>query len=281
MNIIGEIPRIHAPEPAHLRDEYMRTGQPVIITGAMEHWRAVDIWSIDYLIEHCGDNAVPVRTLSPQTGATTRTSTLRAYLQHLRHHSDASTSGSIGDVAFANVLHQVTDDVGSSRYRQSPIAELAVMIGRCTYAPLHFHGSTDAFSSQIVGHKRFVLFDPRQSAALYPNAWFDPRFYNFSRVTLAPGDEGQEATEDFPRIAELEGWECTLGPGEILYIPVHWWHAVYGSDEFNVLLVDFFPAPLRQWTFPQPGMRSLLHCALERAVQRVVPDRLIDWYLSR
>lgn len=55
------------------------------------------------------------------------------------------------------------------------------------------------------------------------------------------------------------------------------WHAVYGGDELNVLLVDFHAAPLERWTFPLPGVRSLVH----RTVERLVPQRLADWYLSR
>lgn len=30
----------------------------------------------------------------------------------------------------------------------------------------------------------------------------------------------------FPKFAELEGMEAVVGPGDVLYIPIYWWHHV-------------------------------------------------------
>ena len=32
------------------------------------------------------------------------------------------------------------------------------------------------------------------------------------------------------KIADVPAWECTLGPGEMLYIPRKWWHFVASSS---------------------------------------------------
>ena len=30
----------------------------------------------------------------------------------------------------------------------------------------------------------------------------------------------------FPRFREVHGYDTILGPGEVLYIPSHWWHYI-------------------------------------------------------
>jgi len=32
--------------------------------------------------------------------------------------------------------------------------------------------------------------------------------------------------ERFPKFSELEGLEGVVGPGDVLYIPLNWWHHV-------------------------------------------------------
>jgi hypothetical protein len=274
MKILGEIPRIHRPDLEEFTQRYLLTGRPVVITGGMEGWEALRKWTIRYLSEHCGDNEVPVRRLSPGGGTHVTRMRLRDYLEQLLGSAEASQHGSIGEVPLRQVLWQVEQDLGPSPYRHNPVGDLAVMIGRRTYAPLHFHGSTDAISSQVIGTKRFVLFDPEQPASLYPHAWYDPNSYNFSTLNL---DDGHPVdTSKFPDFERLVGLECTLHAGESLFIPVHWWHTVYGSDDFNILLVDFFDAPVSRWKFPFPGVRSLV----QRTVERATPRRLVDWYTS-
>lgn len=41
--------------------------------------------------------------------------------------------------------------------------------------------------------------------------------------------------ESFPAVGEAPFWDCVLGEGEVLYIPVGWWHYVRGlSASFSV-----------------------------------------------
>lgn len=32
--------------------------------------------------------------------------------------------------------------------------------------------------------------------------------------------------EKFPKFLEIEGVEAVLGPGDVMYIPIYWWHYV-------------------------------------------------------
>jgi hypothetical protein len=80
----------------------------------------------------------------------------------------------------------------------------------------HWHG----FLGQLVGRKRFVLFAPDETARLSAHSPFSP----LSASTRLPADCLQAPASDFPRFDRARGWDVTLEPGDLLYVPPYWWH---------------------------------------------------------
>jgi len=60
--------------------------------------------------------------------------------------------------------------------------------------------------------------------------------------------------ERFSRFAEAKPLDFRLEPGEILFIPVHWWHLT-NVEGYQVSVTQIWRASVRQWTFPQPGLQ--------------------------
>lgn len=103
--------------------------------------------------------------------------------------------------------------------------------------------------------KRFVLFEPTQARALYPYPVHHPLDQR-SRIHLdalpaavaatlgdgARGGKGSEAcARSFPRLGEARGFEVVLEPGDVLWIPHHWWHYVettHGDESVDGLVVS-------------------------------------------
>jgi ribosomal protein L16 Arg81 hydroxylase len=83
---------------------------------------------------------------------------------------------------------------------------------------------THAYLAQIAGRKRCVLFSPEDSAALYR------------------GDVNVDAPdfEKFPLFRNATAYECTLEPGELLFIPYRWWHHVVGLEKSITVNYNFF-----------------------------------------
>jgi lysine-specific demethylase 8 len=75
------------------------------------------------------------------------------------------------------------------------------------------------FNAQIIGGKRFLLFAPEQHDKLYPN------FFH-AAMWASPVDPDAPDLAQYPRFADVRGYECELQEGEILFIPRFWWHCV-------------------------------------------------------
>lgn len=84
--------------------------------------------------------------------------------------------------------------------------------------PLHFDDK-DNFFIQIFGEKRILLFSPTQTEFLYQA--HGEEHDHLSRINVFDPDESE-----FPLFAEAEWSEVVVEPGDLLYIPEGWWHAV-------------------------------------------------------
>ena len=248
------VPRIPAVDSDDFEKQIIRARQPVIIDGWLDDWDAVGKWSIDYFVEKCGDQEIRLRFIGKdQDGFRKweRDTTLREWLEELRQGQKDDLY--LAEVALGETLPQVVEDIGTVAYGNRDPKRLNLMMGRRTYAPFHFHERHDAVAVQVVGNKNFVLYGPSESKKLYPQPWFqaDQSFAN-----VAFHDTAKVDLDRYPRFRHARGYECTMTPGDALFIPMHWWHAVHGGDEFNVLLTDFyFSEATDTWTYPFPGVR--------------------------
>jgi hypothetical protein len=110
--------------------------------------------------------------------------------------------------------------------------DVAVWVGPAdTLTPLH-HDWVNAAIAQVQGRKRVHLIP----------SWQAPRVYNresrFADVDCEAPDLARH-----PRFAEAKVYEIVLAPGELLFVPVGWWHQVRALEpSISVTLTGFvFP----------------------------------------
>ena len=86
----------------------------------------------------------------------------------------------------------------------------------------------------VAGKRRFTLFPPEQIGNLY----LGPVLGAPGGVPISLVDIWNPDLDQFPRYAEAKqaAQEAVLEPGDALYIPSLWWHAVVSLEPINVLV---------------------------------------------
>lgn len=116
----------------------------------------------------------------------------------------------------------------------------------------------------MTGRRRFTVFPPDQIANLYPGPFeLTPAGTPISLVDLAAPDLGL-----FPKFAAAmeTAQSAVLEPGDGIYLPFHWWHAVDSLDPVNAFV--------NYWWNPAPEGRGSPYDALMHGLMslRDLPD---------
>ncbi len=216
--------------------EYARPQRPVIVTGALDDFRATREWNHAFFRERYGDVQVPVLHYKHQrAGGGARVSLHRlgdyfAMLEDRSTWADPERPPYLEGfsafqkhpelAAYLAPLAFYTNWFRALPPRLSPWfyhwRNLLISPGGAVYN-LHVDQlSVHACILQFFGRKRFVMYPPDQAENLY-----------FGKV-----DPDDPDVERFPRFLQAAGrQEGVVGPGEVCFIPHRWWHQVTTLDE--------------------------------------------------
>lgn len=260
------VPRVESPDRETFAQTYIARNQPVIITGAMSSWRALTAWNLRYLRAVLGDATLRMYSspdgvfrADPQRGfdeSLWRSSTALKYFDWI-DADDRSPHLLLPNQSLIAKFPRLAADIAIPPYiaiRKLNDVNLWVGAGG-NVTPLHCD-QYDNCLAQVIGQKRILLASPRQRRYLYPHDPFDDIPPVTSRVDI----EAPDLTR-FPRFKRAEFIEATIAPGEILFIPVHWWHQVYGIG-VNVAVNFWWEAEQRNlWKHPSYMLTMCLHNA--------------------
>ena len=227
----GTIERIEAPPFKEFIRRYISMNRPVIITDGMTDWLPLKKWSFDYFREVHGDASVGIqdgREADPyyeQNQKFLRTEIrFDKFLDRIRETESSNdfymTAGNMG--SHADALPKIFEDAAAidikGEYFDFP-AEGSLWIGpRGTITPLHFD-MINNFFCQIIGRKRVRLVP----------SWSLPWVYNeygvYSDVDIQNVD-----FDLFPEFSKATIYDFVVNPGEILFIPLGWWHHLVSLD---------------------------------------------------
>jgi hypothetical protein len=102
--------------------------------------------------------------------------------------------------------------------------ELFINTDKCQGFPF-LHKDTchsHAFTMQLGGIKKFIMFAPDDGPNLYPSSIG----LEGNRSTISSKDilRNEVDLQQFPKFADAQAYAMNLYPGEILFIPSDWWH---------------------------------------------------------
>lgn len=226
----ADVPRHYRPSGQVFFDEYYRRNLPVVIIGMLDDCAALTKWNIDYFQEHYGAREVEVqfgREADPQYEQNSISH--KRVMRFGDYAALVQNSGSTND--FYMTANNDTKNRAALRELWQDVPVLAPYLAPVpagtgffwfgpagTVTPFH-HDLTNNFMAQIIGRKRVLLIAPCEV-----NRVANVR-HCFSEV-----DGRRIDLQRFPAMAGVPVLDVELAPGEILFLPVGWWHFVEALD---------------------------------------------------
>ena len=230
---VAGIPRRENLDPDEFLERYYAVNRPVILTGEMKDWPALERWTPDYLNAKVGSAVVEYQggrsgnqRFEMEKDAHRREGPFDAFMDLIgaADGNDAYITA-YNSARNREALKPLFDDMGTLEKfltTDRPAAEGMMWIGPAgTTTSLH-HDLTNNFIGQIVGRKRLQILPASEVGRLYNHQ------HVFSRIADLE-DPGLDAAH-WPRLPGAHVYEVVLEPGEIMFMPLAWWHQVKALD---------------------------------------------------
>jgi ribosomal protein L16 Arg81 hydroxylase len=223
-----EIDRCSRLTLREFKHEYLYKSRPVVITDAMEHWKARSTWTLDFFKTRYGDVRITVFKFESDQYQPNKPQTFRMseFIEAIQEKDWLSYPYYVRDDWRLFVDHrELLGDYETPEYFFDwftfvpPFMRLVyprVFIGpKGAITPLHDDiWGTHAWLGQLVGRKRWFLFPPDQRDLLY----------DYTVQAHNPD------LERFPLFEKAKPFECIIHPGDIIFVPGGWSHEVISLD---------------------------------------------------
>ncbi|NXY64765.1 KDM8 demethylase, partial [Callaeas wilsoni] len=218
------IPHLHCPSLEHFRDNYLIPQRPVVLEGVMDHWPCMKKWSVDYFCQVAGCRTVPVELGARYTDEewSQQLMTVSDFIS--QYIMDENSVGYLAQHQLFDQIPELKEDISIPDYcclgegEEDDITINAWFGPGGTISPLH-QDPQQNFLAQVFGRKYIRLYSPQDSENLYPHE--SQILHNTSQVDVEDPD-----LVKFPNFTKAAFQSCILMPGQILFIPVKYWHYV-------------------------------------------------------
>ncbi len=206
---------------------YMHGNRPVVISNVGKGWAAMRTWTPENFKKRFGSQPVAI--------GYGRDMPFDQFIDEVL----ASSAEKPGPYMYRSFLHEVLPELlpdvrpqiefSFPRRYASPLmlekwrrpdGYLKLLVGGVgsKFPVMHFDGeNSHAGIVQIYGEKEFVVFPPEDSQYLYPRSALP----NHSMVD----DPVMQDRVRFPLLANATLYRTVLKPGDMIFVPAHWWHA--------------------------------------------------------
>lgn len=262
-------------EPIEFDREYYSNPEklPVLLENEATDWPAAKKWNPEFLDCMLGHQDVVVSvlkenvlSLNHRENVEEKSMPFSEACQHICEHGNYYIAqAAIRYPATKRILEgaradfsRLAPDIRRPRFfddvSKQPFVTNLWFGGNECKTPLHYDDKENFFV-QLHGKKRFILFSPSQTEYLYQA--HGETYDHLSRVNVFNPDEAK-----YPRYSQADAMEVVVAPGDMLYIPEGWWHAV--ETLTTSISVNFW------WTGLRRHLRDELR-VISKRIESVLP----------
>ncbi len=246
------IARLAFPGVDAFYERFVATSTPAIFLDLVPTWPAFGKWTPERLRERFGE--VPIRITDGRESdpdydmnhvSHTREVPLAAYVDRILASGETNdfymvaNNRNLGRTALGAMLDDVTLPDGLLATERLKDATALWLGPAGTVTPLH-HDTSNILFAQLVGRKRYRMIAPWEIAVL-----------DGARSMYAGVDPERPDLARYPWWPDVTVKDEVLAAGELLFIPVGWWHHVRAMDVSISLAMNCFATPNRfDWFVP-------------------------------
>jgi hypothetical protein len=284
----SEIPHWHDVDPHTFMTEILPAGRPAVLKGLVADWPLVrrGLESAEAVVDYFQlfDAGTPVEYLTADASLKGRFSynesmtgtnfrRVRAPLNDALRLMLAGTREASPPALSIQALSVRQHLPELPRYNSlgllAPQANPTMWINNATTIAAHYD-CMENIACVVAGRRRFTLFPPEQLKNLY----IGPLHSTPQGVPISLVDVTQPDLQRFPKFAAADAAAQTaeLGPGDAIFIPYMWWHAVQSLAPFNILVNYWWNLLARS---DGPPYTALMHAII--AVGSLPPEQRAIW----
>jgi hypothetical protein len=245
---------LSAPE---FLERYYAANRPVILCDLMTLWKAPAKWTPEYLKATCGEEIVEIMAA--------RNTNPDYEVNDARHRQKIKFADFVNMVSAGNDTNDYYLTARNEFFgRPGPkklLKDIEIFTEylrdtsgdgvyfwygpKGTVTPLH-HDTMNIFMAQVQGRKHVKLIPANEIDFVYNS------FAVYSQVDAMRPDYGK-----FPKFHQATVMDLELAPGEVLFLPVGWWHWVKALDcSITISFNNFLFQNEFKWEHPKGPVRA-------------------------
>ena len=224
-NPLEQVKTIETISKDDFYNNHIQKNEPVFMTGMMDHWKATELWSLDYFEKIGKDKETFISKGNIRQNDTQWE--FGRFLDYLNDIRDSEKSDVyLGNISIAEMFPELLDHVDFSLLSNNTVRNsTSLWIGPPgTITGWHTDRLANNILALIQGRKLVFLASPEETKYLHPSNKYEPG----SRLSSVNMENYKES--DVPLFRKAHVQYAVIHPKQMLFIPQNWWHCVYGLD---------------------------------------------------
>lgn len=206
---------------------YVKKHKPVKITNMMNHWPAMDRWTLDFFEDIGTDKQAYVSKGNIRQQETKwEYGSFVDYIKQIKNSERKEDVTYLSNLSVMNLFPELKDDIDFSLLNDHKVKDSqSIWIGpKGTLTGFH-QDRADNILAQIYGTKVWLIVDNKQSSYMYKSKKFEPGSV-LSEIDMANYDRKR-----FPLLQEADIYYVEINPGDMVFNPKNSWHCVYSTSK--------------------------------------------------